>query len=177
MTPVQERAGCVWQSADPADIWFNESGPESPKVITCQTPQGGKAIVRVEDMEFLGAGLFGEGRPCLGGSAKWTGNSYRYGVYKSYKPYSGTAIVILQSSGGEMIGLQLDFTTSAHTWKHMAVTSSPEMLWNVCHELFELHREAREGEKRAVFAAFVDGRLKKSKRKGHYYVTMEPQAA
>ena len=126
MTLVQERAGCVWQSADPADIWFNESGPESPKVITCQTPQGGKAIVRVEDMEFLGAGLFGEGRPCLGGSAKWTGNSYRYGVYKSYKPYSGTAIVILQSSGGGMIGLQLDFTTSVHTWKHMAVTSSPE---------------------------------------------------
>ena len=75
MTPIQERAGCLWQSADPADIWLNESGPQSPKVVTCQTPQGGIAIVRVEDLNFIGAGLFGAGRPCLGGSAKWTGNA------------------------------------------------------------------------------------------------------
>jgi len=111
MTPIQERAGCLWQSADPADIWLNESGPESPKVVTCQTPQGGIAIVRVEDLNFIGAGLFGAGRPCLGGSAKWTGNAYRYGVYTSHKPYSGPAIVILQSSGGGMVGLQFDFRT------------------------------------------------------------------
>jgi hypothetical protein len=177
MTLVQERAGCCWQSDDKADVWFNESAPEAPKVITCQTAQGGKAIVRVGDLEFLGAGLFGESRPCLEGSAKWTGNSYRYGVYKSYKAYSGSATVILQHSGSGMIGLQLDFTTSGDTWRHLAATSSREMLWNLCHELFELHREALEGQKRAVFAAFAEGRLKKSKRKGHYQVTMVPQAA
>jgi hypothetical protein len=131
----------------------------------------------VEDLNFIGAGLFGAGRPCLGGSAKWTGNAYRYGVYTSHKPYSGPAIVILQSSGGGMVGLQFDFRTSVETWQHLATTSSPELLWNFCHEQFELHREALEGQKRTVFAAFVEGRLKKSKLKDHYQVTMVPQAA
>ena len=88
MTPIQERAGCLWQSADPADVWLNESGPESPKIITCQTPQGGTALVRVEDLKFIGAGLFGAGRPCLGGSAKWTGDSYRYGIYTTPVSYT-----------------------------------------------------------------------------------------
>jgi hypothetical protein len=93
------------------------------------------------------------------------------------RTYTGPAIVILQSSGGGMVGLQFDFRTSVETWQHLATTSSPEMLWNFCHELFELHREALEGQKRTVFAAFAEGRLKKSKRKGHYQVTMVPQAA
>ena len=124
MTPIQERAGCLWQSADPADIWLNESGPQSPKVVTCQTPQGGTALVRVEDLNFIGTGLFGAGRPCLGGSAKWTGDSYRYGIYTTHKPYTGPAIVILQSSGGGMVGLQFDFRTSVETWQHLATTSS-----------------------------------------------------
>jgi hypothetical protein len=177
MTPIQERTGCLWQSADPADVWLNESGQESPKIINCQTPQGGTALVRVEDLNFIGAGLFGAGRPCLGGSAKWTGDSYRYGIYTTHKPYTGPAIVILQSSGCGMVGLQFDFRTSVETWQHLTTTSSPEMLWNVCHELFELHREALEGQRRTVFAAFVEGRLKKSKRKGHYEVTMVPLAA
>jgi hypothetical protein len=158
-------------------MWLNESGPESPKVITCQTPQGGTALVRVEDLNFIGAGLFGAGRPCLGGSAKWTGDSYRYGIYTTHKPYTGPAIVLLQSSGGGMVGLQLDFRIASETWQHLAATCSPEMLWNLCHEIFELHRETLEGQKRSIFTAFAEGRLKKSKRNGRYNVTMEPQAA
>jgi hypothetical protein len=118
--------------------------------------------------------LFGEGRPCLGGNAKWTGSCYRYGVYECPKAYSGHAIVILQSSGGGMAGLLLSSTTSAETWQHLAATSAPEMLWNICHNLYELRREALEGVKRTIFAAFIEGRLKKSrKRKGHVSVTIE----
>jgi len=174
LTPTQDRPGTYWISDDPATIWFNEAGPERPAVITCQTPQGGTAIVRVVDLKFMSAGLFGEGRPCLGGNAKWTGSCYRYGVYECLKAYSGPAIVILQSSGGGMAGLLLSSTTSAETWQHLAATSVPEMLWNICHELYELRREALEGVKRTIFAAFIEGRLKKSrKRKGHVSVTIE----
>jgi hypothetical protein len=57
MIPVQECAGCYWQSGDRADIWLIEAGPEAPRVITCQTPQGCTAIVRVVDLNFIGAGL------------------------------------------------------------------------------------------------------------------------
>ena len=59
-------------------------------------------------------------------------------------------------------------------WQHLAATSAPEMLWNICHNLYELRREALEGAKRTIFAAFIEGRLKKSrKRKGHVSVTIE----
>ena len=176
MIPTQDHPGQYWRSADAADIWLNEAGAEAPKVVTCQTPQGGQAITKVDELELLGAGLFGAGRPCLDGSAKWTGDAYRYGVYMGHKPYSGPAIIILQHSGAGMVGLQLDFTTSGDTWRHLAATTSPEILWNLCHELFELHREALEGQKRSIFAAFAEGRLKKSKRKGHYTVTIEAAA-
>lgn len=133
--------------------------------------------MRVDDLKFIGAGLFGEGRPCLGGNAKWRGNSYRYGIYECHKPYSGPAIVILQSSGGGMDGLMLSSTTSTETWQFLAKTLPQEKLWNVCHELYELRREALEGVKRSIFSAFIEGRLKKSrKRKGVISVTMEAAA-
>lgn len=177
MTPVQERPGCVWQSNDSADLWFNESGPEAPKTITCQTPHGGQAITKVDELELIGVGLFGESRPCLGGATKWTGNCYRYGVYLGHKAYSGPAIIILQHSGGGMVGLQLDSTTSAESWQFLAKTLPPEMLWNVCHELFEFHQQALDGQKRSIFAAFIEGRLKKSrKRKGVISVSIEAAA-
>jgi len=177
MIPTQERPGQYWMSGDRAELWFSESGPEAPKTIACLTPHGGQAITKVDELELLGAGLFGEGRPCLGGSAKWTGDCYRYGVYLGHKAYSGPAIVILQHSGGGMVGLQLDSTTSAETWKHLAATLSPEMLWNACHELFEFHQQALDGQKRSIFAAFIEGRLKKSrKQKGVISVTMEAAA-
>lgn len=99
MIPTQDHPGQYWRSADAADIWLNEAGAEAPKVVTCQTPQGGQAITKVDELELLGAGLFGAGRPCLDGSAKWTGDAYRYGVYMGHKPYSGPAIIILQHSG------------------------------------------------------------------------------
>ena len=116
MTPIQERAGCLWQSADPADVWLNESGPAVPKDHHLSNPPRRYGVVRVEDLNFIGAGLFGAGRPCLGGSAKWTGDSYRYGIYTTHKPYTGPAIVILESSGCGMVGLQFDFRTSVETW-------------------------------------------------------------
>jgi hypothetical protein len=61
MIPTQEHPGQYWRSSDPADIWLNEAGAESPTLITCQTPQGGTATVRVDDLKFIGAGLFGDG--------------------------------------------------------------------------------------------------------------------
>ena len=175
MIPTQEHPGQYWRSSDPADIWLNEAGAESPTLIICQTPQGGTATVRVDDLKFIGAGLFGDGRPCLGGGdVNWTGASYRYGVYLVHKPYSGPAVVILQSSGGGAEGLMLSSTTSVETWEHLAATSKPEMLWNICHELYEVRREGLEGVKRSIFAAFIEGRLKKSRRrKGVISVTME----
>jgi hypothetical protein len=90
MIPTQEHPGQYWRSSDPADIWLNEAGAESPTLITCQTPQGGTATVRVDDLKFIGAGLFGDGRPCLGGgNVNWTGASYRYGVYLVHKRSCG----------------------------------------------------------------------------------------
>ena len=107
-------------------------------------------------------------------NVNWTGTSYRYGVYLVHKPYSGPAVVILQSSGGGAEGLMLSSTTSVETWEHLAATSKPEMLWNICHELYEVRREGLEGVKRSIFAAFIEGRLKKSRRrKGVISVTME----
>jgi hypothetical protein len=71
----------------------------------------------------------------------------------------------------------LSSTTSVETWEHLAATSKPEMLWNICHELYELRREGLEGMKRSIFAAFIEGRLKKSRRrKGVISVTMEAVA-
>jgi len=65
----------------------------------------------------------------------------------------------------------------AVTTEDLAATLSPEMLWNACHELFEFHQQALDGQKRSIFAAFIEGRLKKSrKRKGVISVTMEAAA-
>lgn len=173
MIPTQEQPGHYWMTGDRANLWFSESGTEAPKTINCHTPHGGHAIVKVDDLELLGVGFFGESRPCLGSSAKWTGECYRYGIYAGHKPYSGPCIVILQHSGSGMEGLQLDSTTSFETWSHLAASLSSELLWNACRELFEFHQQALEGQKQRIFAAFATGRLKKSRKNGIVRVTME----
>jgi len=94
MIPTQEHPGQYWRSSDPADIGLTRPEQSLRHSSPVRRPRVAPATVRVDDLKFIGAGLFGDGRPCLGGgNVNWTGASYRYGVYLVHKPYSGLAVV------------------------------------------------------------------------------------
>ena len=137
MIPTQEHPGQYWRSSDPADIWLNEAGAESPTLITCQTPQGGTATVHMDNLKFIGAGLFWR-RPSVLAAATSTGRARAtvtalLGSQAIQRSCGCDPTVVWRRCEGVM----LSSTNSVETWEHLAATSKPEMLWNICHELYE----------------------------------------
>jgi len=108
-------------------------------------------------------------------SRRWT-TPVVHGVYL-YSTGHGRPEIVLTSGGGAghefMVLDQLD----AHEgFLEMAITLSETAVWDIVHALFGTYRKANEEGRQFVRQAFVDGRLKKRKRRGQdsYTVTIEP---
>jgi hypothetical protein len=176
MNPTQKHSGHYWKSNDPADLAFNEAGPEQPETIRCYNMQdhlnrGEVRHVPVDGLEFLAAGHFGEGRPSgLGSTTRWTGDSHRYGIYRNPAGLYRNGIVVLECHGGGMVGYAFDNLVAGETWEHIAANFSTEMIWNICNQIAHAYRAARDAERHIAFRAFAEGRLRKRRRHNQVYV-------
>lgn len=178
MQPTQSRPGHFWTTDDVAQLWFGESGPEPPQTVRCYNMQdhlnsGEAREAPVSGLEFLGAGIFGEARPSGSNSTtRWTGDSYRYGIYRNPSGLYKNGIVVLEHHGGGMFGYAFDYLVAGDTWGHIAVSFPPEMIWNLCHQIARAYRAARDAERQIVYQAFADRRLNKRRRNHGVYVEM-----
>jgi hypothetical protein len=178
MTPTQERLGCYWRTDDAADLFFNESGRAQPQTIRCYNMsdllnRGEARDVPVASLEFLAAGLFGEGRPCcFDSTVKWTGAAYRYGIYRNPMGLHRDGIVLLEGHGGGLFGYAFDDTTSGETWTALIKTCSRELLWNICHQIAETYRAARAAEGALFRRAIAEKRIVVSRRGGRATVSV-----
>ena len=176
MHPTQAHPGHYWKTNDPADLAFNEAGPDQPQTIRCYNMQdhlnrGEFRHVPIAGLEFLAAGHFGEARSSRPGSTtKWTGSSHRYGIYRNPSGLYKNGIVVLERHGGGMVGYAFDNLVAGETWDHIAANFSPEMIWNLCNQIAHAYRTARDAERHIAYQAFAEGRLKKRRRQNKIYV-------
>jgi hypothetical protein len=180
MQPTQLRPGYYWKTNDPADLPFDEAGSAQPIAVRCYNMQdhlnrGEKREVPVEGLEYLATGEFGEARPSrLGGNTRWTGDSHRYGIYRNPTGLYTNGIVVLECHGGGMTGYAFDNIVAGETWEHITANLSPQMIWNLCHQIAAAYRTARDAERHIQHRAFVEGRLKKRRRSNQIYVEQLP---
>lgn len=181
MQPTQKRPRYYWNTNDAAGLSFNESGSVAPTSIRCFNMQdhlnrGEFRDVPVEALTYLASGVFGEARPA-GEAAKWTGDSHRYGIYRNPSGLYKNGIVVLESHGAGMVGYAFDNLVAGETWQHIAVTFSPEMIWNLCYQIAHAYRAARDAERGILQRAFIEGRMKKRRRSNRVYVEVVPAPA
>ncbi|WP_158790007.1 hypothetical protein [Granulicella sp. L60] len=177
MNPTQERPGYYWKTNDPADLPFNEAGPEKPETVRCYNMQdhlnqGEFRHVPVAGLEFLTFCQFGEARPSRLARIRWTGDSHDYGIYRNPSGLYKDGIVMLECHGGGMVGFTFDNLISGETWEHIAANFSSEMIWNLCNQVAHAYRAARDAERQIVYRAFAEGRLKKRRRHNKIYVEL-----
>jgi hypothetical protein len=166
---------------DLASLCFSEAGPQPPATVRCYNMRdfhnrGEISEIPIISLEFLAAGIFGEGRPAWPGSTtKWTGDSHRYGVYRSPAGSYKNGIVLLETHGGGMFGYAFDNAETADTWDGITAILRPEMIWNVCRQITKVYHAARELERAVVYRAFIEGRVKLRRRHGQVYVEASAQ--
>jgi len=182
MNPMQSRPGCYWISDDPAQIEIGSSTAEPPQSVIAFAPSALSAHaqpqpVLLRSLQFLAAGLFGEGRPCgFDNKIKWECRSHRYGVYLSVEDPRRVRPVILETHGGGTQGVMLSEHVAA-TWQMLAATLTPEQLWDLCHGIMEYSENIATYTKDSIHKAFAEGRLIKRRRHGNIYVETKPPAA
>jgi hypothetical protein len=99
MIPAQEAPGYYWRTNDAADLAFNEAGPQPPTHISCYNlhdtlNRGEIAQVPIGELNFLAKAHFGVR------NVGWTGDAYRFGIYRLTRQFSRPEIVIIVSHGG-----------------------------------------------------------------------------
>ena len=133
--------------------------------------------VTTAEWEHVCSARFGEGRPCgFNDTTKWTGDSYRYDIYR--RGISGKTQYALRwwNGGGQgwLIGGDNERNGEACLLPLIASVADENRRWDYCHFLWETaHKTACSAAadmERKYQQAFVDGRLKKRKRKGKYTV-------
>ena len=177
MLPTQSHPGYYWKTNDPADLAFNEAGPDQPQAIRCYNMQdhinrGEARDVPVDGLEFLATGIFGESRPSRSSPIRWTGNSHRYGIYRNRSGLYRNGVVVLECHGSGMQGYAFDNLVAGESWEYIAAIFPTEMIWNLCYQIAHGYRAARDAERALVYRAFVEGRLKKRRRHNNLHVEL-----
>jgi hypothetical protein len=166
---------CGWHSDDAARLYWYKSehpgsdrAPTAPERLTAYVightgiVMGEHVIVEVAALDFLGAGLFGEGRPCSFNSAvKWTGDSYRYGIY-AVNGHAGRHVIIRNDGGGIYVYLDAGHTD----WNTLCSLLPPERLWDLCQVIGHTYHQGRDHERQRLYRLFAQGGIKRTKIRG-----------
>ena len=166
---------CGWHSDDAARLYWYKSehpgsdrAPSAPERLTAYVightgiVMGEHVIVEVAALDFLGAGLFGEGRPCSFNSAvKWTGDSYRYGIY-AVNGHAGRHVIIRKDGSGIYIYLDAGHTD----WKALCSSLPSERLWDLCQVIGHTYHQGRDHERQRLYRLFAQGGIKRAKIRG-----------
>lgn len=181
MRLIQDRAGENWHSDDPAGLYIDRTGhlAEPPQKLRCfvlhdSLNKGDVLEIEIARLEFMAAAMFGEAR----GNPKWTGDAYRHAIYRYTPEFSAyPTIVVVETHGGGTQGYYIRTLTAVETWSHLASTLPSELLWNVCRDLCDMYHNARYVEQHRIHCQFVEGRLKKRRRRNRVYVEVLPERA
>lgn len=153
--------------------------------------------IKLDSLEFVRTVEFGEARPSGGGSSsKWTGDNYKFYVFICHNEFKSDSLVLMQSSGGgyrwyvfesrDFRDMILRFCghgpPSGGVLAGFLNGELPEpRLWDLLYQLLGTYQEAaKQGYLKAqqeIYAAFVEGRLKKKKQRGQnaFKVSIEPK--
>ena len=183
MNFVKENRWHPWRTDDPAGLYIcnTSEATDAPQHFSCMVI-GHSGIVRPEsvsvptnDLEFLGAGLFGPPRDKKEGHAGWTGDAYKFGIYAQRTRGERQNIAILRTDGGGFYAYIDVSLTAAEMWRYLCAHCSSAMLWNICSCLVHTHDSAHEKGREELMYLFAEGRLKKRRRKGKVQVYVEPK--
>jgi hypothetical protein len=169
MIPTQEAPGYYWRTNDAADLAFNEAGPQPPTHIPSYNlhdtlNRGEIAQVPVGELYLLAKAHFGVR------NVGWTGDAYKFGIYRFTRRFGRPEIVIIVSHGGGMEAYLLSDLVAHQTWSHFAENLSEDLRWNLCYEIMHAHRAVKSEATRIVMQLFLEGRLKKRRRRNRSYV-------
>ncbi|MBZ5505985.1 MAG: hypothetical protein LAO78_10905 [Acidobacteriia bacterium] len=173
MIPAQEAPGYYWRTNDAADLAFNEAGPQAPTHISCYNlhdtlNRGEIAQVPIGELHFLARAHFGVR------NVDWTGDAYKFGIYRFTRQFGRPEIVIVVSHGGGMEAYLLSDLVAHQTWTNVAEHLSEDLRWNLCYEIMHAHRAVKTEATRVVMQLFLEGRLKKRRRRNRSYVQVLP---
>jgi hypothetical protein len=173
MNPIQLQPGYYWRTNDAADLAFSEAGPERPTHINCYNlhdtlNRGETARVPVAGLQLMTKAYFGERK------VGWTGDAYKFGIYRLTSEFGRGEIVIIVSHGGGMEAFSLSDLVAVQTWTHLAAHLSEELLWNLCYEIMHAHRAVKSEATRRMSLLFLENRLKKRKRRNRLSVEILP---
>ncbi|MDI3467806.1 MAG: hypothetical protein OJF50_006627 [Nitrospira sp.] len=125
---------------------------------------------KTEEWIHVAPARFGEGRPCsFGGPTRWTGNSYRYDLFRhSSQPWWG-----LRWSHADTGWLIEQDRSTSHVQSllaHVATLPDESQRWDFCHVLAQaiektgLHAKEQEAERWKT--AFVNKHIRVRRRQG-----------
>jgi hypothetical protein len=167
----QEHEGYNWHTDDQAYLYLANTGhlPEAPAELPAFIiGRGGVVepatrIVKLGPLRFMGLGLFGASRPCgYSSTTRWTGDAYRFGIYEE----PGKRVVIIRTDGSGTSAYAVDETDALDTWQKLVAALPSEVLWNLCMTLSNTYRKSRADERQVVLRHFLEGKLRKRKRRG-----------
>jgi len=175
--------GHGWNSDDEAGLYWYKTDrqPEAPAEVNCTVLDHfdafnghGLRTVKLADLQFIAAGIFGPGRPCdlsRPDGTKWTGDAYAFGIYR-YRCAIHDRAVIIESNGSGIKAYYLQ--GYAERWEQICMLLTPSLVWDLCQSITDAHEATQINEHRRMSQLFVDGRLKKRKRNGRFHVEINP---
>jgi hypothetical protein len=179
MNLIQDSPGENYHTDDAARIYFRRSTEQAPTHLRCVGM--GFELSAHSDVEFnlelapfelIGVGRFGEGRPCDGQSGtKWTGDSYKYGVYKHHR-----SLLIIQSHGGGEQGYLDRHSNAIELFDFICATLPPERIWDMCHLIAHTENRAYRKGLNEMATLFLEGRLRRKRRNHRYELEILPES-
>jgi hypothetical protein len=134
------------------------------------TPLTTREIITAE-WDHICPARFGEPR---GGQIKWTGDSFRYDIFQRTDSIGRHYFALRWWNGsgeGWLIAEDKSRRGEVCLLDTLAAIPDENRRWDACHFLWETAEKTARAAKRAeydrVSQAFVDGRLKKRKKRGH----------
>lgn len=168
MKLIQDHPGYYWHTDDAARLHIDNAQPTPPEKLNAFRIGHVCLVLSSElelepaKMEYLGQGFFG---PARGNRIKWTGDCYKFGIYR----YEDRAVILRTDGGGSYL-YYIDQTDAGKVWAELCNVLSSSMLWDVCQTVAHTYDEGRKAERRKLHTLFLAGRLKKRKRQGRLSV-------
>src|SRR5215469_16748955 len=175
MRMIQDDPDYNYHTDDPANIYFRNSAHQVPTHLSCSgmgfelsAHSFGEPEVELALFEFIGAGLFGDARPCAGLTAtKWTGDSHKYGIYKHRNQ-----LLIIESNGSGEYGYLERHSDNIQLFENLCTTLPKEQIWDICHLIAETQKQGYRKGRHEMATLFLQNRLKRRKRKNQYQLVI-----
>jgi hypothetical protein len=179
MLTFQRVSDVTYQAADGSGWWLHVPATTSPEptALDCTLighiclVTGKTKPVPCRELTLLKAYACGIREP--ESRQRWTSN-VRYIVYEWQGDFSRPSIVIVKDCGGGPYYYVVDQLAFLETWKALAAVIDDATAWDVLSALTGTYDKGHEEGSKKLGTLFLQGRLKKRKRKGAYHLEILP---